>query len=60
MGSEYTRVSNRAEPERIREIDRIAAGKPIQVEPTCQPDGVFLGELSGSAVPLKQRAAKWK
>jgi hypothetical protein len=48
------------EPERITEIDRIPAGKPVQVEPTRQPDGVFLGELSGSAVPLKQRAAKWK
>jgi hypothetical protein len=50
----------RAQPKRIREVDRIAARKSIQVQPTREPDGVFLGELSGSAVPLKQRAAKWK
>jgi hypothetical protein len=48
------------QPERIAEVNRIAATKSVQVERTRQPDGVFLGELSGPAVPLKQRAAKWK
>jgi hypothetical protein len=46
----------REQPERIREIDRIAARKPVQVEPTRQPDGVFLGELSGGGIILLDSA----
>ncbi len=38
------------QPERIREVDRIPVREPIQVQPTSQPNRIFLGERSGSTV----------
>lgn len=33
-----------AQPKRIAEVDRIAVGKPIEVQPTGKAGGIFLGE----------------
>jgi hypothetical protein len=33
------------QPKRIREVDRIPAGVPVEVEPTGDPNGILLGEL---------------
>ena len=33
------------ESKRITEIDRVTPSVPVQVEPPCQPDRVFLGAL---------------
>ncbi len=48
-----------AQPERIGEVDRIAGRVPVEVEPSGDADGVFLGESAGlgivpadSAVPM--------
>ena len=39
-----TRQFRRAQSERITEVDRIPIGKPVQVEPARQPNGIFLGK----------------
>jgi hypothetical protein len=33
----------RAQPKRIREVDRIPAREPVEVEPSGEPDGIRLG-----------------
>jgi hypothetical protein len=37
----------RAQPKRITEIDRVAVGKPVEVEAAGEPDGIFLGKPPG-------------
>ena len=49
----WTVDDQRAEPKRIREVDRIPAGIPIQIEPARQPDRIFLGELPGYGIVLR-------
>jgi len=38
-------TSPRTQPERIREVGRVSAGIPIQIDPPRQPDWIFLGAL---------------
>lgn len=42
--------AHRAQPKRIREVHRIPARKPVQVQPAREPDEVFLGEAPGDRV----------
>jgi hypothetical protein len=34
---------SRAQPKRIREVDRIPTREPVEVEPSGEPDGIGLG-----------------
>ena len=43
----------REQAERITEVDRIPVGKPVEVEPSREPDRIFLRE--GAAWPLGSR-----
>ena len=40
------------QPERVAEVDRIPAREPIQIEPTREPDRIFLGECPIAASPV--------
>ena len=39
-------LDGRTQPKRIGEIDRVPIGVAVQIEPSRQPDRIFLGELS--------------
>lgn len=41
-GARNSVVFDRAEPERVAEIDRVAAGKPVQIEAPGQADRILL------------------
>jgi len=47
-----------SQPERVGEIDRIAAIEPIDIEPAGEPQGVFLGEMIPSDAIRTSRARK--
>ena len=38
-------VGMATQPKRVREVHRIAASEPIDIEPAGEPQGVFLGDL---------------
>jgi hypothetical protein len=40
-------MPTRIQPERITEVDGVAAREPIQIQPPRQPDRILLGEGNG-------------
>ena len=44
-----------AQPKRIREVDRIPVGKPVEIEPPREPDRIFLGNASRDRIVVSER-----